>query len=188
MLIFFVIDALFALMAVTSSNEAPARGSEHKAMKKWQKSGQKQRKLVESDEASRRQRKLVRSKTCDPSFVEATTPAFRVVTELFHEPLFDRTQTVGVQSVESKIITPIPEFDASAKDRTIADIARERARELWARAGELPSREMEVLFSGGIDSTSSAHAARTSTICGAPRQCSTRSSPLRPSPLIIVAS
>ena len=36
---------------------------------------------------------------------------------------------------------------------TISDVARKRAKALWKKAKKVPSGEIEVLWSGGIDST-----------------------------------
>ena len=96
---------------------------------------------------------IARKKKCDDSFISATTPEFRVLTDLFHEPLFDRTDTLKLKGVKAKILTPIPDFDVTLKNKSVAEVARNRAKNLWKRAGELPSRTMQIFFSGDIDST-----------------------------------
>jgi len=96
---------------------------------------------------------IARKKKCDDSFISATTPEFRVLTDLFHEPLFDRTDTLKLKGVKAKILTPIPDFDVTLKNKSVAEVARNRAKYLWKRAGELPSRTMQIFFSGDIDST-----------------------------------
>ena len=107
-----------------------------------------------TSEFSRRLRKNLRTAKCDKSFVDATTPEFRVLTELFHEPLLDRTNTLTLKGVKTKVLVPLPDYEVSAKNIRLGDIARARATEIWRRAGEIPSRTLEILFSGGIDSTS----------------------------------
>ncbi len=94
------------------------------------------------------------AKECDDSFMESTTAEFRVLSTLFHEPLVDRTQVLGFSGLKTRVMHPIPEFNAAAKDRMLGDIARARATEIWSTAKESsPSGEIEILFSGGIDST-----------------------------------